>query len=45
MPLSRDQRLYYEQQAKMQQQQVDYENMHTRSTIVRGVQGKVLKID
>ena len=45
MPLSRDQRLYYEQQAKMQQQQVDYENMHTRSTIVRGVQGKVSKID
>ena len=45
MPLPRDQRLYYEQQAKMQQQQVDYENMHTRSTIVRGVQGKVSKID
>jgi len=45
MPLSKGQRLYYEQQAKMQQQQVDYENMHTRSTIVRGVQGKVSKID
>ena len=45
MPLPRDQRLYYEQQAKIQQQQVDYENMHTRSTIVRGVQGKVSKID
>ena len=45
MPLSRDQRLYYEQQARLQQQQLDYENMHTRSTIVRGVQGKESKID
>ena len=45
MPLSRVQRLYYEQQARLQQQQLDYENMHTRSTIVRGVQGKESKID
>ena len=45
MPLSKSQRLYYEHQAKMQQQQLDYENMHTRSTIVRGVHGKESKID
>ena len=45
MPLPRDQRLYFELQAKLQQQQLDYENMHTRSTIVRGVHGKESKID
>ena len=37
--------LYHQLQAKLTQQEVDYQNMHTHSTIVRGDHGKVTKID
>jgi len=37
--------LYHALQAKLTQQEVDYQNMHTHSTIVRGDHGKVTKID
>ena len=43
MPRNRDMQLYHQLQAKLTQQEVDYQNMHTRSTIVRAPQGKVTK--
>ena len=45
MPRNRDMHLYHALQAKLTQQEVDYQNMHTHSTIVRGDHGKVTKID
>lgn len=45
MPRNRDMQLYHQIQAKLTQQEVDYQNMHTHSTIVRGDHGKVTKID
>ena len=45
MPRNRDIHLYHMLQAKLTQQEVDYQNMHTHSTIVRGDHGKVTKID
>ena len=44
MPRPRDQRLYFELQGKLTQQEVDYNNMHQHHTIVRAPQGKVTKI-
>ena len=44
MPRPRDQRLYFELQGKLTQQEVDYNNMHQHYTIVRAPQGKVTKI-
>ena len=44
MPRPRDQRLYFELQGKLTQQEVDYSNMHQHHTIVRAPQGKVTKI-
>ena len=41
MPRPRDQRLYFELQGKLTQQEVDYNNMHQHHTIVRAPQGKV----
>ena len=44
MPRPRDQRLYFELQGKLTQQEVDYNNMHQHHTIVRAPHGKVTKI-
>lgn len=44
MPRPRDQRLYFELQGKLTQQEVDYNNMHQHHTIVRAPQGKTTKI-
>ena len=43
MPRPRDQRLYFELQGKLTQQEVDYNNMHQHHTIVRAPQGKETK--
>ena len=45
MPRNRDMHLYHNLQAKIRQQEVDYENMHTHSVIVRGPRGKEFVLD
>ena len=45
MPRNRDMQLYHQLQAKIRQQEVDYENMHTHSVIVRGPRGKEFVLD
>ena len=37
--------LYHQLQGKIRQQEVDYENMHTHSVIVRGPRGKEYVLD
>jgi len=45
MPKNRDMQLYHQLQAKIRQQEVDYDNMHTHSVIVRGPRGKEFVLD
>ena len=45
MPKNRDMQLYHQLQGKIRQQEVDYENMHTHSVIVRGPRGKEFVLD
>ena len=45
MPRNRDMQLYHQLQGKIRQQEVDYDNMHTHSVIVRGPRGKEFVLD
>ena len=45
MPRPRDQRLYFELQGKLTQEEINYSNMHQHHMIMKGVHGKTSKID